>query len=307
MSVLYPTVLTLITISSLILNILSLIVFFHIRKKLDFRDIILVSLAISDFLQAVLGYPLEIAARSMGSWIYGFGACIFTGFSVTFLGLVSISHLVVLATDRYITISKPFLAEKLHNRAIYAILTSILCWFYAFFWAVLPVFGISSYSFEGKGRCSINWKGKFVQDVVYIALLFIFCFLLPVIFMTAFFILIAKELRRMRRSAEELAGQQSNIAKDTYTAEKRNNILVLAIVLAFLAAWTPYAAVSLRAVVEPDSHIPVEVKMGAALLAKSSPVFNSIIYTIIYRKFQDALRNILGKVWRKHRIGSMSS
>ena len=223
-----------------------------------------------------------------------------TGFSVTFLGLVSISHLVVLAIDQYISISKPFLAEKLYSRAIYAILISMVCWLYAFFWAVLPVFGISSYSFEGKDRCSVNWKGKFVQDVTYIALLFIFCYLLPVISMTAFFILIAKELRRMRRSAEVLTGHESNIAKDTYTAEKRNNVLVLTMVLAFLAAWTPYAAVSLQTVVEPDSCIPSNLKMGAAIFAKSSPAFNTIIYTVIYSKFHNALRTILGNPWGGH-------
>ena len=307
MSVLYSTALTIITISSLALNILILLIFFRLRKRLDFRDIILVNLAVSDLFQAILGYPLEIAAINTGVWTYGSTACIFTGFSVTFLGLVSISHLVALAIDRYISISKPFLAEKLYSRAIYAILISMVCWLYAFFWAVLPVFGISSYSFEGKDRCSVNWKGKFVQDVTYIALLFIFCYLLPVISMTAFFILIAKELRRMRRSAEVLAGHESNIAKDTYTAEKRNNVLVLTMVLAFLAAWTPYAAVSLQTVVEPDSRIPSNLKMGAAIFAKSSPAFNAMIYTVIYSKFQNALRTILGKVWRPSSIATIST
>ena len=304
MTVIFSVVLTLVTVFSLLLNSLVLSIFYHIRDKIDAKDILLVSLAISDLLQSIFGYPLEIVTAPKGKWIFGSDACIFSGFSVTFLGLVSISHLVCLAAERYISIAKPFLAERITRKPRYTVFISIVSWIYAFFWAILPVLGISSYTLEGKTRCSLNWKGKSRADRVYICLLFVFCFVLPVFMMGIFSISVAKELRRMLKSALRQTGKQSQMVKDTYTACRSNSVLVLIMITAFLMAWTPYAALSLKSVVSPNSYLPRELGMAAAILAKSSPMLNAVIYTLVYKKFRGALRKFFKRTWKKNKVVS---
>ena len=302
MAILFSVVLTLITVMSIVLNNLVIFLFFSIRKKMDAKDILLVSLAISDLLQTILGYPMEIASTGKGKWIYSSDACVFSAFSVTFLGLVSISHLLCLAAERYISIAKPFLCEIFNRKRRYAVFISIACWSYALFWAILPVFGISSYTLENKIRCSINWKGKRLADKVYIDALFALCFLLPVMIIGILFTLIGKELWQILQNARRMTGRASQMVKDTYKVGKSNSLLLLAMITFFLVAWTPYAAVSLKLAVYPNSDIPSRANMAVAIFAKSSPVFNAIIYTLVYKKFRDAFRKLLKTTRRRKKV-----
>ena len=302
MEVIYCIILTLVTVFSVVLNCLALFIFFIIRYKLDPKDVLLISLAVSDLLQTVLSYPLTIGASRQGKWIYGSDACIFSAFSMTFLGLVSISHLLCLAVERYFSIVKPFFGQIMSQRRRYAVFLSISSWMYALFWAILPIFGISSYTLEGEIVCSVNWKGKSLTDKVYISLLFVFCFLLPVMIMATLFSLVVIELRRMLQNSQRVTGQDSQMVRDTYKVAKINSLLVLAMITTFLVAWTPYAAISLLSVVSPHSHILTESGIAAAVFAKSSPVFNAVIYTLVYKKFRDALWKVIRKTFRRNGV-----
>ena len=307
MAVIYGVVLTLVTVLSIVLNSLALFIFFIIRNKLDFKDILLISLALSDLLQAVLGYPVEITATLQGKWMYGSDTCVFSGFSLTFLGLVSISHLVCLAAERYVSIVKPFFGEIIYRRRRYAVCVSVASWIYAFFWAILPIMGISSYTFESETVCSINWKGKSRANKVYISLLFVFCYLLPVTIMATMFSLVVIELRQMLQNSQRMTGQDSQMVRDTYKVAKINSLLVLTMITAFLVAWTPYAAVSLRSVVSPHSYMRREFEMTIAIFAKSSTVFNAVIYTLVYKKFRQALWKVLRKTFGGNRVSPVGA
>lgn len=54
--------------------------------------------------------------------------------------------------------------------------------------------------------------------------------------------------------------------------------MVVVMVLAFLLTWLPYAAMALSVVLQPRLHIPPLVATVPVILAKSSTVYNPIIY-----------------------------
>lgn len=54
--------------------------------------------------------------------------------------------------------------------------------------------------------------------------------------------------------------------------------MVLAMVVAFFACWLPYTALSLVVVIDPELHIPPLVATMPMYFAKTSPIYNPIIY-----------------------------
>ena len=209
------------------------------RNKLDFEDILLISLALSDLLEAVL-WNFEQHCRENG-----YTACVFSRFFLTFLGLVSISHLVCLAAERYVSVVKPFFYEIMCRRRRCTVSISVASWIYAFLWAIPPIFGISSYAVETEIALSISWKGKSRTDKIYISLLFVFCFFASDDdAYTVFF-----DRDRVQTNVSKFTkgtGQHSQMVRNTYKIAKINNLLVLAVITTLLVAWTPYAVISLK-------------------------------------------------------------
>lgn len=54
--------------------------------------------------------------------------------------------------------------------------------------------------------------------------------------------------------------------------------MVLAMIVAFFVCWLPYTALSVVVVVDPELHIPPLVATMPMYFAKTSPVYNPIIY-----------------------------
>ena len=70
-------------------------------NRINYLDLVLVSLAISDALQAAVGDSIEIQAFYSGNELVGI-PCTISGFSTTFLGLVSIAHLVGITVVKHV-------------------------------------------------------------------------------------------------------------------------------------------------------------------------------------------------------------
>nr|AGB67500.1 c-like opsin [Tripedalia cystophora]QBL02614.1 opsin-like GPCR [Tripedalia cystophora] len=287
----FPVALTSVILLSTMLNGLVVFAMMKARNKLTFRDIIHLSVALSDMIQGILGYPLEVISVLEGKWQFGDAACAGTAFMVTWLGLVSISHLVAMAIDRCLTICKPFTAHVLHQKRIDALYFVIPSWLYGFFWAFTPLVGWGGYANEGLARCSIDWRVTDPIGVSYIISLFVFCFVLPVAVMLMSFAAIRFELRKMRHRSKSHFGEDSESVKRDLKAEKKNNRLVAIMITAFVAAWTPYSVISLSHSINAGLNLSNQIEQLAALFAKSSCTFNPIIYTFFYKEFRKYLRD----------------
>lgn len=73
-------------------------------------------------------------------------------------------------------------------------------------------------------------------------------------------------------------------ARSTYRMEVHVARMVVVMVLAFLLTWLPYAAVALSVVVDSSLRIHPIVATVPVVLAKSSAVYNPIIYIFMNRQ-----------------------
>ncbi|CAB1340201.1 unnamed protein product, partial [Coregonus sp. 'balchen'] len=135
----------------------------------------------------------------------------------------------------------------------HAFLSMVFVWLYAGFWATMPIVGWGSYAPEPFGTsCTLDWwlaQASVAGQSFVIAILF-FCLIFPTgIIVFSYVMIIFK--------------------------------VAMLICAGFLIAWIPYAVVSVvSAFGEPDS-VPISVSVIPTLLAKSSAMYNPIIYQVI--------------------------
>jgi len=106
------------------------------------------------------------------------------------------------------------------------------------------------------------------------------------------FVNVKKELRQMQQRASTLFGRESKASKDNIRAEKRHTRLAIVMCLVFISTWMPYALLSFWASFFTHIHkTPIFLGTTCAIIAKSSTIFNPIIYTIMHKRFRYSLLN----------------
>ncbi|KAG7248166.1 hypothetical protein CRUP_002269 [Coryphaenoides rupestris] len=153
--------------------------------------------------------------------------------------------------------------------------------------AVGPLSGWGQYGAEPYGTaCCIDWMGPSQSSAAmsYIVCLFVFCYIVPctVIFLSYTFILTT--VRGSRQAVQQHMSPQNKIANAQTLIVK----LSVAVCIGFLTAWSPYAIVSMWAAFGEPEKVPPMAFALAAMFAKSSTLYNPIVYLVFkpnFRKF----------------------
>ncbi|XP_006811061.2 trace amine-associated receptor 13c-like, partial [Neolamprologus brichardi] len=131
-AVLLNIVLSCISLLTAALNLLVIISVSYFRKLHTPSNILLLSLAVSDFLMGLLLMPAEIL-RSMACWVLGDLMCSVYFFLAVNISCASIGNIVLISIDRYVAICDP-----LHYSTRITVprvkLSVCLCWFYTTFY-----------------------------------------------------------------------------------------------------------------------------------------------------------------------------
>lgn len=269
---------------SLFLNFMVVAVIFSKRLTLRHLDLIMLSLAISDVIQACLGYSIEIYAHMSGNVISNV-QCQISGYTITFMALVSITHLVGMSMERFLLSTFPMkFREWFSNRrsSLYIIVPS---WIYGFMWASFPLFGWSRYTREknARQRCSIDLSSSTIKSRSYAFSLFLFCFILPIIIILTCSIIILRVLKKMTRQASVL-GLREHHTGLRRRREIKHTLMTFVLIAVFLVTWSPYASCTF--VLTIHGEVQTILLTLSALFAKTSTLWNPIIYTIFLTDFR---------------------
>jgi len=258
---------------------------------MSLRDFVLVSLAASDFTQTGLGYAAELYGHVNDDYS-PLLLCRASGFAVTFTALTSISHLMGLAIERYLSLchamkTYEFFAEP--QRALYFIIPA---WSWGLFWSAAPLFGWGGYEREPEAphRCSVVLIEKTPDVVSYSYGLLTACYLIPVIVITWCCWSVQNELKGMTDRSKDIAGAESAITTATQKAERQHFLMICVVVVAFFIAWTPYTACVF--VFTLIGNVPSTLLTASAFFAKFSVLANPIIYAIFYKDFRRSIKRL---------------
>ncbi|KAK7907165.1 hypothetical protein WMY93_015777 [Mugilogobius chulae] len=267
---------------SIVGNLLVLVMAFKRSSKMKPPELLSVNLAVTDLGAAVTMYPLAVASAWSHHWLGGHATCMYYALAGFFFGVASIMNLVIMAVVRLIvSINMHSPKEKIGWRNV-----KLLCvwiWLYALLWALFPVLGWGRYGPEPFGiSCSLAWGDMREEGFSFVICMFVFNLLVPTVVIVCCYFGIAIRLYVTYKKAGISFNRMPNIIK----LHRRLLIIAVLISVGFIGCWTPYGLVSLWSVFRDSKSIPPEISLLPCMFAKSSTVYNPLIYYFFSRSFK---------------------
>ncbi|XP_043918067.1 visual pigment-like receptor peropsin [Protopterus annectens] len=264
---------------SLLSNIIVLCMFAKYKELRTPTNSIIINLAFTDIGVSGIGYPMSAASDLHGSWKFGHTGCqIYAALNI-FFGMASIGLLTVVAIDRYLTICRQDIVEKMTKHTYTTMI--LTAWINALFWAFVPIVGWASYAPDPTGAtCTINWRKNDTSFVSYTMTVIAVNFIVPLMVMFYCYYKVSRAMTYYRNN-----GYLENVSINWSNQRDVTKMSVVMIVM-FLVAWSPYSIVCLWSAFGTPSHIPPAMAIIAPLFAKSSTFYNPCIYVIANKRFR---------------------
>ncbi|XP_078030354.1 trace amine-associated receptor 13c-like [Epinephelus lanceolatus] len=286
-TILITIVLYFISVFTAALNLLVIIAVSHFRQLHTPTNILLLSLAVSDFLMGLLVIPGELVLRT-SCWLFGDIVCTLCGYTSFIIMSSSIGDMVLISVDRYVAICDP-----LHYTTRVTVKTVkvcvCLCWLGAALYNC-PFLKDNLIKPDSFNSC----HGECVSVINHIAGavdLFI-SFIVPisviVVLYTRVFVVAVSQARAMRSHITAVTLQLSVNQKKKKSELKAARTLGVLVVV-FLICFCPYYCVTLAGGYLPNS---VFVSSVHCLFFLNS-CLNPLIYALFYSWFRKAVKLIV--------------
>ena len=273
------------------LNTPVVVTFIKDRTLRTRSNMLIFSIAIGDWLQA-LAYPLGIVLNVSGIWReISDKICIWYAFITAFLAFGIMLHYATFAIERALIVNFAVATLSVRKKLKFVIFGM---WGFALLWSLFPLFGWSGYAPEGDSAlCSIRWQSADPHDIAYIVCIFLFFFVVPIIVIVTSYCLIYHNVKKITKHALEMWGENAAPTQEAIQAEVKTARMAFLMSFCFLFAWTPYAIVSLYAVIGKPQSVSPLVATLPALFAKTAPCYNPVIYFYLFKKFRYSLRQVM--------------
>ncbi|XP_063819533.1 opsin-5-like [Pseudophryne corroboree] len=267
---------------SLMGNSMLLLVAYRKRSILKLAEFFIVNLAVSDLGMTGTLFPLAIPSLFAHRWLFDRVTCKYYAFCGVLFGLCSLTNLTVLSSVCCMKVCYPSYGNKFsssHSRIL------LLCvWAYASVFAAAPLAGWGSYGPEPYGTaCCIDWKASNQEHtaITYIVSLFVFCYIIPCILIMISYTFILLTVMGSRKAVQQHLSPQNKGSSIHSLIIK----LSVAVCIGFLLAWTPYAVVAMWATFGDARSVPPLAFALAAVFAKSSTLYNPMVYLLLKPNF----------------------
>ncbi|XP_048067355.1 parapinopsin a [Megalobrama amblycephala] len=267
------------SVFGIILNMTVIVVTLKHRQLRQPLNFALVNLAVADLGCAMFGGLPTTVTNAMGYFSLGRVGCVLEGFAVAFFGIAGLCSVAIIAVERCLVVCRPVGSITFQTR--HAVTGVVMAWVWSFLWNTPPLFGWGRYELEGvKTSCAPDWYSRNLANVSYIMCYFLLCFALP-------FSVIVISYTRLLWTLRQVSRLKMSEGGSTARAEAQVACMVVVMVMAFLLTWLPYAAFALSVILDPNLYIDPVIATVPMYLAKSSTVFNPIIYIFMNRQFRE--------------------
>ncbi|KAJ3583057.1 hypothetical protein NHX12_034502 [Muraenolepis orangiensis] len=267
-------------------NMLVIVMAYRRWSSLKAPELLSVNLAVTDLCAALSTYPLTMVSAWNHRWLGGDGLCIYYGLMGFFLGVASIMTLAVMAVVRFVSVNQQATRARISRRTVAMLCAGI--WLYSLIWALFPVVGWGQYGPEPYGlSCSLAWAWMKEDSFPFVVTVFLFNLALPTLTIVCCYFAISLKLYLIYR--------QSSGSRIPKTVKMHQRLLVIAVLISagFIVSWSPYGMVSLWYVLRDGTSLPPEVTMLPCMLAKTSTMYNPLIYYAFNRSFRREVRRLL--------------
>ncbi|OCT62358.1 opsin-5 [Xenopus laevis] len=263
-------------------NSMLLLVAYRKRSILKPAEIFIVNLSVSDLGMTGTLFPLAIPSLFAHRWLFDKMTCKYYAFCGMLFGLCSLTNLTVLSSVCCLKVCYPAYGNKFSTAHSRILLLGI--WAYAGLFATAPLADWGKYGPEPYGTaCCIDWNASNRESkaLSYTMSLFVFCYLIPSSLILISYTLIFITVKGARRAVQQHLSPQAKGSSIHSLIIK----LSIAVCIGFLIAWSPYAIVAMIAAFGDPTKIPSLVFAIAAVFAKSSTIYNPMIYLLLKPNF----------------------
>ncbi|KAK6487533.1 retinal G protein coupled receptor a [Huso huso] len=236
-----------------LLNGLAILSYFKVKEMRTPSNFLVLSLAAAD-----IGVSMNAFVAAFSSflryWPYGSEGCQTHGFQGFVTALASISSCAAIAWDRY---HKYCTRTKLQWST--AITVAIVVWGFSAFWSAMPLLGWGEYDYEPlRTCCTLDYTKGDRNFISYLLPMAFFNFVIPVFIMYTSYQSVAQKFKK------------------TGQTKFSTGLPLKSLVI----CWGPYSLLCLYAAVEDATLISPKLRMIPAVLAKTSPAINALIYSL---------------------------
>uniref|UniRef100_A0A3Q3IS16 G-protein coupled receptors family 1 profile domain-containing protein n=1 Tax=Monopterus albus TaxID=43700 RepID=A0A3Q3IS16_MONAL len=283
-AILMYTVFSSISLLTVSLNLLVIISISHFRQLHTPTNLLLLSLAVADFLIGLLVMPVEILLTEP-CWLLGDLVCVLVYFVPCIILLASVVNMVLISVDRYVAICDPLrYPTKITQKRVQVFV--LLCWIYAVFYSFLLYY--DNLKQPGRynscyGECVVNINGA--VDMV---LFFILPITAIIILYMRVFVVAVSQARAMRSHIAAVTLQRSvTVTKKSELKAARTLGVLVAV---FLMCYCPFYCVTLSGY---DLMMSSSSSFFVLFLTNFNSCLNPVIYTFFYSWFRKSVKLIV--------------
>lgn len=292
--VIIPTIFGFIGVIGFVGNLLVILVVVSNQQMRSTTNILIVSLAVADFLFIVFCVPFTATSYAMPVWPFGTIWCKFSEYMMYVCAYTSVYTLVLMSLDRYLAVVHAIRSMTLRTEKNTYILVFIV-------WAIVLVTNIpllfevqvNSYQHYNQNR-SACLNVRHLNDTtqqsakLFYGFFFGFGFLIPLVIVC---VLYGFMLKRLLYGVVP-GGNQS---AESMRAKKRVTRMVIIVVAIFAVCWLPIQIVFLVHVFgqHTDSAVFAVVQMASNCLAYMNSCMNPILYAFLSENFRKSFRKLL--------------
>ena len=290
----------------------ALIIVSIIQQRLykEVTHILLLNLAISDFLVCLLIMPFTVVAGFTGDYVFGgsdYTRCQVcqTGVMLTSLAILSVNILALISLDRFIFIKFPLRYENWITvpRVIVAI---VLAWIVSILEGIVPLFGLGEiqYAFSF-ATCVINLNK---QTSLYYGVLLVLLALVPIIVTIVTNVWTACIVRnqimkvyRTRRSfgnKEELRQYNQGLRKEIHKKRNRKQLVLRrafgAILISNIVVWIPCVIHVIVLTIIDTNLVPVAIYCLVFICFLSHTVIHPFVEGCFIPEIKLTIKKFLG-------------
>ncbi|XP_043102453.1 opsin 7, group member c isoform X2 [Puntigrus tetrazona] len=282
---------------SLLGNGMLLFVAYRKRSSLKPAEFFVVNLSVSDLGMTLSLFPLAIPSALAHRWLFGEVVCLCYAVCGVLFGLCSLTNLTALSSVCCLKVCLPNYGNKFSSSHACAMVVGVWC--YSLVFAVGPLAHWGGFGPEPYGTaCCINWYAPSHDALAmsYIISLFIFCYVVPCTIIILSYTFILLTVRGSRQAVQQHISPQTKVTNAHTLIVK----LSVAVCIGFLTAWSPYAIVAMWAAFSANEQVPPTAFALAAILAKSSTIYNPMVYLLFKPNFRKSLSKDTQTI--RHRI-----
>ncbi|XP_053367827.1 trace amine-associated receptor 13c-like [Clarias gariepinus] len=269
-------------------NMLVIISVFHFKQLHTPTNMLVLSLAVSDFLIGGLVMLPTIIWTIESCWIFDRSYCICWIITSFFLGNLSIYNIALIAVDRYLALSNPFFYTN-------KISTRTMCIVIYFHWCLSLAYVIAFFCANETLMSSVMCPGQCfyylnVWSVIDLVHSFIFPLSVIIIMYTRVFMIAKKHATAIRELNNHTQSKTRKITLQSMKSERKAAKVLGILVSVFLVCLLPYFIYNLLGGV---IQVKLDTFQKLLIVLYLNSTINPIIYALFYPWFRRCIKLII--------------